>query len=233
MKVKAIAVDVDGTITDARMKLSLKAISAIRRLEASGIRVILASGNTLCVVKTLATYIGCSGACICEGGGVVEYRGEIRKLGSRNLAMKALAKLKKLYGNAIEESWSNPYRLVDVAFHSSLSMEELSKALKRVKGVKLLFSGFAYHLVDASVDKGRGLRVASDLMDIDLDEVVAVGDSDVDIELLKASGLGVALGNAPRSLKRVADVVIVRSYGEGFAKFGSMILKGKLELRKR
>ena len=42
---KAIAVDIDGTITDYNKKLHLEAIESLRRLEEAGIPVILATGN--------------------------------------------------------------------------------------------------------------------------------------------------------------------------------------------
>ena len=44
-KPKAVAVDIDGTITDSNKKIHLGAIAALRRLEEAGIPVILATGN--------------------------------------------------------------------------------------------------------------------------------------------------------------------------------------------
>jgi len=55
--IKAIALDIDGTITDNNSILCLEAISIIRKLEENKIKVILSSGNALCVVKTLSKYI--------------------------------------------------------------------------------------------------------------------------------------------------------------------------------
>ncbi|RLF14121.1 MAG: phosphoglycolate phosphatase [Thermoprotei archaeon] len=228
VKVRAVAVDVDGTITDGSMKLSTAAVEAIRRLEESGVRVMLASHNALCVVKALATYIGCTGPIICEGGGVVEYAGRLRRLGSKLVARRALARLKEAFDGLIEESWSNRFRLVDQAFTSSLDRARLEEALKGVEGVKLVYTGFAYHVVDSSVDKGRGLRVASRLVGVKPSEVVAVGDSDVDVDMLLSSGLGVALGNATERLKEAADLILDEDYGEGFTKLASMILSGEL-----
>ena len=220
--------DIDGTLTDRSMRLSVRAVEAVRRLEEEGVMVMLASHNALCVVKALATYIGCSGPIICEGGGVVEHGGRLMVLGSRERAERAMEALRRRYGDMITESWSNKYRLVDQAFTTSLTREELEGALSGVEGVKLVYTGFAYHVVDSTVDKGRGLRAAMELVGLKAEEVVAVGDSDVDVELFKVAGLGVAVGDATPRLKEVADVVLSYGNGEGFAELASMLLEGRL-----
>jgi len=46
---------------------------------------------------------------------------------------------------------------------------------------------------------------------------VAFGDSPNDIEMLKASGLGVAVGNAHPELKKVADLITEAEHGAGVA----------------
>ena len=55
------------------------------------------------------------------------------------------------------------------------------------------------------VDKGKGIRHLCDLLAIDPARVLAVGDSENDIPMLKAAGCGVAMGNASARLKAVAD----------------------------
>ncbi len=217
MRVEAVALDIDGTLTDESMKLSLRALEAVRRLEEVGLPTMLCTGNALCVAKALATYLGCTGPLICEGGGVVEHRGVVKALASREAALRGLEALKAKFGPLIEESWTNQYRLVDAAFTSPLSLEALSEALRDVEGVKLVYTGFAYHVVDASIDKAAGLREAASMMGVDLANIVAVGDSVVDEPMVRLAGLGVALGNAPRRLKEAADLVVEGGDGEGLA----------------
>jgi Cof subfamily protein (haloacid dehalogenase superfamily) len=50
-------------------------------------------------------------------------------------------------------------------------------------------------------------RLAADL-GITMDDVVAVGDGDNDLELIEAAGVGVAMGNAPAFVRERADVVV-------------------------
>ena len=49
-KPKAVAVDIDGTITDYNKKLHLEAIESLRRLEDAGIPVILSTGNVRAII---------------------------------------------------------------------------------------------------------------------------------------------------------------------------------------
>lgn len=60
-KPKAVAVDIDGTITDSNKKIHLGAIAALRRLEEAGIPVILATGNVRGITYGLWRFIGASG----------------------------------------------------------------------------------------------------------------------------------------------------------------------------
>ena len=69
MEPKAVAVDIDGTITDSD-KIHLGAIKQLRKLEEAGIPVILATGNKSHHIWTMEIS-GASGPMVCENGGVV------------------------------------------------------------------------------------------------------------------------------------------------------------------
>jgi hydroxymethylpyrimidine pyrophosphatase-like HAD family hydrolase len=58
---KAVAVDIDGTITDSNKVIHLDAIAALRRLEDAGITVILATGNIRAITYGLWRFIGATG----------------------------------------------------------------------------------------------------------------------------------------------------------------------------
>ena len=231
MKIKVLATDVDGTLTNMKHKISVKAIEAIRKLEKKGIPVILASGNALCVLKTLKNYIGCSGALIAEGGGVVEYKDTVKILGKGEEARKALTKLKEKFGDKVEESWTNPYRWVDVALKRTIDKNLILKVIQNFPHLKLLDSGFAYHILDKNVDKGKGLKVAVRLMGFKIKETAVVGDSETDIEMFKVAGLKIALANAPKQLKILANHTTKKSNGEGFTEAVKLILSEKTWLK--
>ena len=50
-----------------------------------------------------------------------------------------------------------------------------------------------------------------------MDEVMAVGDSENDMEMLREAGLGIAMGNASSEVKEVADEITLDNEHEGVA----------------
>ncbi len=222
--IRAVATDVDGTITNYKDELYLEAINAIRELECAGITVILCSGNALCVLKALARYIGCTGPTVSENGAVVEYKAKIRVLGRKGIAKHVLEELKRVYGDEIKESWSNRFRFVDMAVRRTIEFERLQEVIKRFKGVKVIDSNFAYHITDENVDKGKGLLVAIKLLGLRPEEVAGVGDSITDLEMLSVCGFKAVVANADPRIKRIADFTAEEGFGLGFAEIAKKIL---------
>ena len=70
-EISALAVDIDGTLTDEKRRISLTAVEALRMVEDAGIPVILSSGNVLPIAYGIGSMIGTSGPIVAENGGVV------------------------------------------------------------------------------------------------------------------------------------------------------------------
>lgn len=68
------------------------------------------------------------------------------------------------------------------------------------------------------VHKGKGMLALAKQLGIRPDEIMACGDADNDLEMLKAVGLGVAMGNAADAIKQVANVVTDTNQNDGVAK---------------
>ena len=77
-------------------------------------------------------------------------------------------------------------------------------------------SGFV-NIDVAGIDKGTALKEMAGLMGIGIDETISFGDGGNDIPLIKAAGLGVAMGNAGEELKAVAGYVTASVDEDGFA----------------
>ncbi|MDO5750260.1 MAG: Cof-type HAD-IIB family hydrolase [Rothia sp. (in: high G+C Gram-positive bacteria)] len=75
--------------------------------------------------------------------------------------------------------------------------------------VTAMASGFgAIDLVRTGANKGTGLLDLSERLNIAPESMVAFGDGENDIEMLKVAGTGVAMGHAPQSLREHAQLVI-------------------------
>jgi phosphoglycolate phosphatase (TIGR01487 family) len=216
MKYKALATDVDGTLTSKAQGISTGAIQAIRDLEARGIPVILVSARPYPILNILREYLMTSGAIVCENGGHVDYRGESRQLGDNDECLEVYYRLREAHGDQVREAWTNRYNQVDLALERTIEKEKVLRVLSEFPKLRLIDSGFFYHVLDRDIDKGKGLRAAADMMGVECSEIVAIGDSEVDMELLQVAGYGVAVGDASDELEEIADLVTKRENGEGF-----------------
>ncbi|MDO5145714.1 MAG: Cof-type HAD-IIB family hydrolase [Eubacteriales bacterium] len=67
------------------------------------------------------------------------------------------------------------------------------------------------------VNKGTGLLRLCGHLGIRPEEVIAVGDNDNDVDMLKVAGLAVAMGNASDEIKELSDVVVADCDHDGCA----------------
>jgi hydroxymethylpyrimidine pyrophosphatase-like HAD family hydrolase len=67
------------------------------------------------------------------------------------------------------------------------------------------------------VSKANALKFITKLLDIQPEEVLAIGDNHNDIEMLRFAGLGIAMGNAHEEVKSVADYVTLKNTEDGVA----------------
>ncbi|MBM7540296.1 Cof-type HAD-IIB family hydrolase [Amphibacillus cookii] len=71
---------------------------------------------------------------------------------------------------------------------------------------------------EKGVTKGTSLNHLIQICQIAREEVIAIGDSYNDQEMIEFAGLGVAMGNAPDDIKQVADLVTDSNMNDGVAK---------------
>jgi len=76
---------------------------------------------------------------------------------------------------------------------------------------------FYLEIIPGSVNKGAGLRTVCETVGIDLSQTIAFGDSENDAPMLRVAGVGIAMGNADDSVKRVADMVTASNNDNGIA----------------
>ncbi|NDL62123.1 Cof-type HAD-IIB family hydrolase [Acerihabitans arboris] len=75
-----------------------------------------------------------------------------------------------------------------------------------------------YEVMKKGVHKGSACRTLAAYLGIPMAQVIAVGDEQNDKEMLLFAGVGVAMGNAAREIKSLADWVTDSNENEGAAK---------------
>lgn len=211
--VRAVVVDIDGTLTDDTRRMSLEAVAMLRRVQDSGVDVMLASGNVLPVAYAVSNYMGFKGPVIAENGGVVCHRQRVWILGDPSRPMEAWEILRREMPDA-ERLFTDRWRETEIGLKEDLDVG-LVRELLRPLEVEVQTTGWAIHIMSEGMDKAVGLRKACELLGTGMDRVAAIGDSENDMRMIRECGWGVAIGNADERTKASASFVAEGSNGQG------------------
>ncbi len=212
MDVRAVAIDIDGTLTDEKRRLHLGVVEKIRELEARGIPVILATGNIMCISEAASIFIGTTGGIIAENGGVVLPAGKKEPiyLGDITRVEKAFEHLSRKL--KVEKVSRSELRKTEIAIYRTVDVEDVRRVLREFD-VDVVDTKYAIHIKDPGVNKGRALKAMVEEMKIPGESVVAIGDSENDKEMLRYAGYAISVGE--KSLRGISDYVTRRTLGEG------------------
>lgn len=100
-------------------------------------------------------------------------------------------------------------------------LKEMEKALRPVVENELYMTitkPFFLEFMNPAVDKGKSLVTLAQHLNVPMEQVIAVGDSYNDISMIKAAGLGVAMGNAVEAVKQAADYETADNEHDGVAR---------------
>lgn len=78
--------------------------------------------------------------------------------------------------------------------------------------------GIGFEISPPDAAKGIGLKRLCELVNVSVDRSMAVGDGGNDVDLMRAAGFSVAMGNAEEAVKREANVLTEDCDNDGAAK---------------
>ena len=84
---------------------------------------------------------------------------------------------------------------------------------------------FYLEIIPSAINKGQGVLDTCAALGIDPSEVIAFGDAENDIPMLRAAGIGVAMANAATAVKAAADYVTLSNNDDGVAAALAQFLK--------
>ena len=226
MAKKVLAVDIDGTITlNGFGKIHLQALEKLRNLKNDGHHVIFVTGRSSIEAYFLSIFGGLTLLGVGENGGCITH-GEImthKMIGDKNECQNAFSYLKKSLDESIEEKPVFP-RLTEVVLDRTFDIKN-AQAILDEEGfnVGLFDSGYAYHINSRGVDKGSGLIKALEMLNADLEDTIALGDSETDVPMFRTVKNNIAVNNSIPELKEIAKIVTTKNSGEGLLEGLSMI----------
>ncbi|WP_263416351.1 HAD family hydrolase [Terriglobus albidus] len=211
MRYLALATDYDGTLaTDGQV--SEEAIGAVKRLRASGRRVILVTGRRLVELLEVLPQIDLFDCVVAENGAVL-YIPQTREetLLCPPLPLGFIERLRSLgvkpieVGRVVVATWTPHQNAVLRAIQES--------------GLELLivFNKNAVMVLPTGVNKATGLSVALRRLGLSFHEAVGIGDGENDQSFLDRCECSAAVANAVPSVVKLVDLVTKGEAGSGLA----------------
>jgi len=97
-------------------------------------------------------------------------------------------------------------------------LNKVKKKLSRISDITLSKSGINnIEITNKNASKGHALKYVSELLKIDKSQIMSIGDNDNDIPMLETAGISVAMGNAEKHIKEIADYVTKTNNEDGVA----------------
>ncbi|MFJ7727487.1 HAD family hydrolase [Neobacillus sp. NPDC097160] len=227
---RMVFLDIDGTILDSEGQLDINLIETIKTLQQKGIHVGLATGRSFDGALKYGEMLGCS-LYVTYNGGFTLMDGKIihdDKIPS-SLAYQLCSETEKLGGAYIHFSnrtsrcnrqpegieyllpTAEVSDLLDTdqeAHRLVLYLDQTQRSMlhQKVTGAACFDEGDRLE-VFPTASKWSGILPIINEFGISPEEVVTIGNGTNDIDMLKAAGLGIAMGNAPECVKESADFV--------------------------
>ena len=223
---KVLAVDIDGTITlNGFGKIHLNALEKLRNLKDDGHHVIFVTGRSSVEAYLLSIFGGLTLLGVGENGGCITH-GEVmthKLIGNKDECENAFSYLKENLDEKIKEKPVFP-RITEVVLDRTFDIVNAQKLLdENGFNVGLFDSGYAFHINSCGVDKGSGLMEALDMLNADIEDTIALGDSETDVPLFRTVKNNIAVNNSIPELKKIAKIVTTKNSGEGLLEGLSMI----------
>lgn len=212
--VPPLALDIDGTLTHPdRAGIDPRAFEVLPTWEAP---VVLCTGKAFPYPVTLCHFLGIPESVVAENGGVVLAAERVEFAGDPETA-RAVAEEFEARGGDL--GWGaadtiNRWRETEVAVHVDAD-EDLLREVAAEYGMTVVDTGYAYHVKSPDVEKGEGLLLVADLLDVDPAEMVAVGDSENDVSTFDVVGESYAVANADGRAREAADHRIDDAHMDG------------------
>jgi HAD superfamily hydrolase (TIGR01484 family) len=232
---KLIFFDIDGTIvshTTNPSHIPEATLVALRQLSEAGHVVAFNTARSFATASRLMRELGITSAVLCSGAHIILDGKTVFLQHIDGMALKKAVQLaekakctayaadeRNLYTLNVEES-----NLIYLAGQcSEIGMLKPLSRMKRAcktdiygsfqpdvsvtdKACVIMENGSA-GLLPPGISKAQGLEALAEYAGFSLEDTVAVGDSANDICMLKAAGVGVAVGNARDDVKEAADIV--------------------------
>lgn len=248
MNIKAVFLDVDGTLLNRNNSVPQSTQDAIGRLREKGILTVVASGRQIDSYAALPVnhirfdaYIMLNGAMLLDENRKIisgtpmnrEALDLIFRLFGEHRIPYALSTAAGRYINTVDETVIRTHREIrtavpkegkysgeDVYMVEAYVPEKERPVLESLRDCCTItwWHDTGTDIVPKGMDKAVGINQFLKLHNLKKEQIIAFGDAENDISMLSYAGIGVAMGNAGQSVKDAADYVTDTSDNDGIEK---------------
>ncbi|MFC4597049.1 Cof-type HAD-IIB family hydrolase [Cohnella hongkongensis] len=233
---RLLALDLDGTLLNEQSEVSETNARWIRHAVEAGVTVMASTGRGFQSTLSIVEQLGLDSPMITVNGGEIWERPH--QLHKRTiLDADKVIRLHELalqypdvwfWAYSTEGIFNKEIWTEDAAGHEWMKfgfytedLAQLGSILQEIRAWDgLEISNSSPNNIEINplgISKATALMEVCRMTGIDMSEVVAVGDSLNDIAAIRASGLGVAMGNAQQEVKLAADAVTATNQQDGVA----------------
>lgn len=246
--IKLIVTDLDNTLLQNDKSISENTISTLIKCQKKGIKIAFATARSIQASSkfldqfTPDVFIGYGGSISFADDKVIS-RFAISSEISTGLINKCLQEPEILYILAINEfvaytnkinpldKESSHYKCVDFSLHNDISYLKISLVADNPDVVKNIAVNYPdldlfrysnenlYRFANRNALKWNAVKAVVEYYDINIDMVAAFGDDINDLEMIKNSGIGIAVRNAVDEVKKVAKYICESNNSNGVAKW--------------
>lgn len=219
----ALALDYDGTLAYEE-KVSAETIEALTKVKASGRKLIMVTGRQLDELKQIFDRLDLFDLVVAENGALIYApQFETQRLLGELPPMKFVTTLQSYgipitVGKVIVATYV-PHELIVLEVIRSMGLE-----------LKIVFNKGSVMVLPSNIDKATGLSVALKELGLTEHNVIGMGDAENDHVFLRTTGLGIAVANAPDSVKQSAGFVTKGSFGRGVEELIELLLEDENSL---
>ena len=251
MAIRMIVTDMDGTLLDVKNGISEANRAALKEATAMGVHVVIATGRMYLSALPYAKEIGvtapiisCNGAlvvreilnCMKERGWYVQiYTDEGLFFCERDRRACAYEKSAGVEGKAV--GWDGLYALRTRVFKLLSISDRAEETAARAAEISCMFEGRVravrskekyIDIMAEGVSKAASIERLAASLGISLREVLALGDSDNDCDMLSAAGIGIAMTTGTPAVRETADFLAENGAADGVARaVYTYVLEGK------
>jgi len=235
---KAVFLDLDGTLLDDNKKIGDKTIHYLKQIK-NNVKIIPASARQFCTIKPYLENLGLldeNNYTICFNGSLIVNNKE-SEIFSSYIDKSVVIKIENfildnkidwtyyLYDNRLLrneisniEKFANEnkiYKIVGVSTTSVINKIRSNLPKEVLEDLEITSSELnRIEFVNKGMTKVKSIELLLNKLDIDKENVVAIGDGDNDIDMIKYVGCGIAMSNSPEIVKENADIVTEYSNNE-------------------